>query len=62
VLVLVIRKIKKGVFFYPVNTIKWVPLNGGMNSTIPLRGGVPFTAGRMPFFFKGYPETMNKYH
>jgi len=25
------------------------PLNGGMNSTIPLLGGVPFTAGRVLF-------------
>jgi hypothetical protein len=24
------------------------PLNGGINSTIPLRGGVPLAAGRVP--------------
>jgi len=27
------------------------PLNGGMNSTIPLLGGVPLAAGRVPFSF-----------
>jgi hypothetical protein len=27
------------------------PLNGGMNSTIPLLGGVSLAAGRVPFSF-----------
>jgi hypothetical protein len=30
------------------------PLNGGIYSTIPLLGGVPFTAGRVPFI--SHPE------
>jgi len=39
------------------------PLNGGMNSTIPILGGVPFYGGEGAFmFFNGYPEIMRKLH
>jgi hypothetical protein len=39
------------------------PLNGGINLTIPLLGGVPFYGGEGAFIFlKDYPEKKRKKH